>query len=138
MRLLRSAIAQAKTLHELRQAVNGMIGPLQLWREHQALLEATSPKQLALENKVAMKEIESVLLELQDMTKLAEERGRVINELVSCYSEDDSDISLLRSCEMAKKEHSLSDQQAAQMFGISRTKLLKLRTEIIFSELQAA
>ena len=133
LRLLRSAIAQAKTLHELRQAVNAMIGPLQLWREHQALLKATSPEQLAVENEAAMKELETVLLELEDMTELAKERGRVINELVSCYSEDDSDIALLRNCETAKKEHYLSDQQAAQMFNISRTKLLRLRTEITFS-----
>ena len=55
LRTLRSAIAQSKTLHELRQAVNGMIGSLQLWREHQALLEATGPKQVALENKESMK-----------------------------------------------------------------------------------
>jgi hypothetical protein len=136
LRTLRSAIAQAKTLHELRQAVNGMIGPLQLWREHQALLEATSPKQVALENKESMKYTESVLLELEDMTALAEERGRVLNELLSFYNEDDMDIVLLRKCETAKKEHCLSDQQAAQMFGISRTKLLKLRTEIILSEPQ--
>ena len=138
LRLLRSAIAQAKTLHELRQAVNRMIGPLQLWREHRALLEATSPEQLALENEAAMKELETVLLESESHRKLADERGRVINELLSFYSEDDSDIALLRNCETAKKEHDLSDQQAAQMFGISRTKLLKLRTEITFSEPQAA
>lgn len=138
LRTLRSAIAQAKTLHELRQAVNGMIGPLQLWRDYQTLLEATSPKQVALENKEAMKYTESVLLELEKMTALAEERGRLLSELVTCYSEDDSDIALLRNCEMAKKEHCLSDQQAAQMFGISRTKLLKLRTEITLSEPQTA
>ena len=138
LRLLRSAIAQAKTLHELRQAVNRMIGPLQLWREYQALLEATSPEQLALENEAAMKELETVLLESESHRKLADERGRVINELLSFYSEDDSDIALLRNCETAKKEHDLSDQQAAQMFGISRTKLLKLRTEITFSEPQTA
>lgn len=138
LRLLRSAIAQAKTLHELRQAVNRMIGPLQLWREHQALLEATSPEQLALEHREASKELESILLESESQRKLADERGRVINELLSCYSEDDSDIALLRNCETAKKEHDLSDQQAAQMFGISRTKLLKLRIEITFSERQTA
>lgn len=136
LRSLRSAIAQAKTLHELRQAVNGMVAPLELWRDHQALLEAASPKQVALENKEAMKYMESVLLELEEMTKLAEERVRVINELLSSYSEDASDIALLRNCEMAKKEHSLSDQEAAKVFGISRTKLLKLRTEISISELQ--
>lgn len=138
LRTLRSAIAQAKTLHELRQAVNGMISPLQLWREHQALLEATSPKQVALENKEAMKYTESVLFELEEMTKLAEDRGRVLNELLSFYDEDDRDIVLLRKCETAKKEHCLSDQQAAQMFGISRTKLLKLRTMRTLSEPQTA
>lgn len=133
LRTLRSAIAQAKTLHQLRQAVNGMVGPLQLWREHQALLEATSPKQLALEHKEAMKEMESVLVELEYQTELADERVRVINELLSFYSKDDSDIALLRNCETAKKEHCLSDQQAAQMFNISRTKLLRLRAEITLS-----
>ena len=138
LRFLRSAIAQAKTLHELRQAVNGMIGPLQLWRDHQALLETTDAKQVALENKEAMKYTESLLLELEDKTALAEERGRVINEMLTFYSEADGDIALLRNCESAKKEHNLSDQQAAQLFGISRTKLLKLRTQIILSEQQTA
>lgn len=138
LRFLRSAIAQAKTLHELRQAVNEMIGPLQLWRDHQVLLGATSDKQVALENKEAMKYTESVLLELEDMTKLAEERGRVVNEMLTFYSEADGNIALLRNCESAKKEHHLSDQQAAQLFGISRTKLLKLRTQIILSEQQTA
>lgn len=113
-----------------------MIGPLQLWREHQALLEATSSKQVALENKESMKCTESVLLELEEMTALAEERGRAPNELLSFYNEDDRDIVLLCKCETAKKEHCLSDQQAAQIFGISRMKLLKLGTEITLSEPQ--
>lgn len=130
LRLQRSAIAQAKTLHDLRQAVNAMIGPLTLLREHQALLEATSPEQVALENEEATAYTESVLLELEAMKALAEERGRILNEVMAVYDEGLEDVVLLRNCEAAKKQHKLTDVQAAKMFGISRQKLNRLRAEI--------
>lgn len=133
LRHQRSAIARAKTLHELRKAVSCMIGPLKLWREHQALLEATSPAQQLLVHKAARDEIECVMLELKKSKELSQERKRVIDELLSCYDEGAGNAVLLRNCETAKKEHGLSDVEAAKMFGITRWQLQRLRDSIVLS-----
>ena len=130
LRLLRSKIAKAKTLHDLRQAVTVMIDPLQLWRDHCVLVQKTSRKQVAIDNKETDQYIDDLLLEIEAKDKLLAERKRVIDEICSVYSEGDSDIELLRNIERAKKEHNLSDTQAAKMFGISRKKLLTLRDKI--------
>ena len=130
LRLLRSNIARSKTMHELRQAVTMMIGPLQLWNDHCMLVQRTSPKQQAIDNKDTDQYIDSLLLEIEAKDKLLGERKRVIDELLSVYSEDDSDFALLRNIENAKTEHNLSDTQAAKMFGCSRKKLLTLRERI--------
>ena len=130
LRLLRSKIAKAKTLHDLRQAVTVMIDPLQLWRDHCVLVQKTSHKQVAIDNKETDQYIDDLLLEIEAKDKLLAERKRVIDEICSVYSEGDSDIELLRNIESAKKEHNLSDTQAAKAFGISRTKLTALRESI--------
>ena len=130
LRLLRSNIARSKTMHELRQAVTMMIDPLQLWNDHCVLVQKTSRKQVAIDNKDTEQYIDSLLIEIEEKDKLLAQRKRVIDEICSVYSEDDSDFALLRNIESAKKEHSLSDTQAAKMFGISRTKLTALRESI--------
>jgi ribosomal protein L29 len=130
LRLLRSKIAKAKTLHDLRQAVTVMIDPLQLWRDHCVLVQKTSRRQVAIDNKETDQYIDDLLLEIEAKDKLLAERKRVIDEICSVYSEGDSDIELLRNIESAKKEHNLSDTQAAKAFGISRTKLTALRESI--------
>lgn len=130
LRLLRSNIAKAKTLHELRQAVALMIDPLQLWNDHCVLVQKTSRKQVAIDNKETDQYIDSLLIEIEEKDKLLVERKRVIDELYSVYSEDDSDIALLRNIENAKTEHNLSDTEAAKVFGCSRKKLLTLRDKI--------
>ena len=133
LRLQRSAIASAKTLHALRQAVKHMISPLQLYREYSELVQATSPKQLIEDHEATMTELEGILLELEAEKKISLERKRIIDSMLSVYQEHDEEIVLLRNCESAKKEHNLSDAQAADMFGISRKKLLGLRKDIIFN-----
>jgi len=130
LRLLRSNIAKAKTLHELRQAVLLMISPLELYREHIALLEKYSPANIVLAQKEETKYIESLCLEIEELQSLCDERKRVIDSLLECYEEDDSDIALLRNIESAKRQHKLSDTDAAKMFGVSRKKLLTLRENI--------
>ena len=130
LRLLRSNIAKAKTMHELRQAVTMMIGPLQLWNDHYLLVQKTSRKQVAIDNKETDQYIDSLLIEIEEKDKLLAQRKRVIDEICSVYSESDSDFDTLRNIESAKKEHNLSDTQAAKMFGISRKKLLTLRDKI--------
>jgi hypothetical protein len=130
LRFLRTNIARSKTLHDLRQAVTMMIGPLQLWNDHCVLVQKTSHKQVAIDNKETDQYIDSLLLEIEEKDKLLAQRKRVIDEIYSVYSESDSDIDTLRNIESAKKEHNLSDTQAAKMFGISRTKLTALRESI--------
>ena len=130
LRLLRSKIARSKTLHELRQAVTMMIGPLQLWNDHYVLVQKTSRKQVAIDNKETEQYIDSLHIEIEEKDKLLAQRKRVIDEIYSVYSESDSDFDTLRNIESAKKEHNLSDTQAAKMFGISRKKLLTLRDKI--------
>ncbi|MDB5742523.1 MAG: hypothetical protein JWR68_838 [Polaromonas sp.] len=134
LRLQRSAIASAKTLHELRQAVKQMISPLQLYREYLILKQATSSAQLMEDNEAAMTELERVLLELEAEQKVSKERKRILDSILCVYQEHDEELVLLRNCESAKKQHNLSDTQAAEMFGISRKKLLVLRKDITFNE----
>lgn len=133
LRLLRSNIAKAKTLHDLRQAVTLMIDPLSLYRDHCVLVQKTSAKQQAIDNKEVDSYIDSILIENEKLHKESAERKRVIDELLSVYSESDSDIDKLHNIESAKAEHNLSDTQAAKMFGISRTKLTALRESIVLN-----
>ena len=136
LRLLRSNIAKAKTLHDLRQAVLLMIDPLSLYRDQCVLMQKTSAKQVAIDNKETDLYIDSLLLEIEQKDKLLAERKRVIDSIVSVYSESDNDIDVLRNIENAKAEHNLSDTQAAKMFGISRTKLTALRKSIVLNASQ--
>jgi len=126
LRLLRSNIAKARTLHDLRQAVAQMIGPLELYREYCALQE-----ELAADNKETMKYVESLLIEIEQKDKLLGERKRVINEILAVYSEDDSEIALLRNIENAKRQHKLSDTEAAAWLGLNRRKLQSLREKLV-------
>lgn len=111
---LRKNIAASKTLHELRQAVKLMIEPLIYFLQQQDESDL----------------IEELTNEVDSLTQIAEERKRVIDELVGCYDSDCQDIETLKLCEAAKKRHNLSDEQAAKVGGISRKKLLKLRADI--------
>lgn len=134
LRLLRSNIAKAKTLHELRQAIALMIDPLQLWNDHCVLVQKTSHKQVAIDNKDTDQYTDSLLIEIEEKNKILKERKRVIDELVGCYEDVDQDVQTLKLCEEAKKQHNLSDEEAAKVGGISRKKLLRLRKDIQLSD----
>lgn len=134
LRLLRSNIAKAKTLHELRQAVALMIDPLQLWNDHCVLVQMTSSKQQVIDNRDTDNYIDSLLIEIEEKNKILKERKRVIDELVGCYEDVDQDVQTLKLCEKAKKQHNLSDEEAAKVGGISRKKLLRLRKDIQLSD----
>jgi len=134
LRLLRSNIAKAKTIHELRQAVALMIDPLQLWNDHCVLVQMTSSKQQVIDNKDTDQYIDSLLIEIEEKDKILKERKRVIDELVGCYEDVDQDVQTLKLCEEAKKQHNLSDEEAAKVGGISRKKLLRLRKDIQLSD----
>lgn len=130
LRLLRSNIASAKTLHDLRKAVTLMISPLSLWRDHVALMATTSDKAVNEANAENDKYINTILLENEALRKVADERKRVIDSMLTCYTEVDEDIALLQQCESAKKEHNLSDTLVCNLFKISRNKLNTLRKDI--------
>lgn len=130
LRLLRSNIAKSKTLHDLRQAVTLMIDPLQLWNDHCVLVQRTSKKQVALDNKQTDEYIDDLLKEIEAKDKLLAERKRVLDEILTVYNEQDEELLLLSNIESAKKEHNLSDTEAAKVFGCSRKKLLALRERI--------
>lgn len=107
-------IAASKTLHDLRQAVKLIIEPLKFYREQEETSELIA--YLTSENDA--------------IQKIADERKRVIDELVGCYDDQLKDIETLKLCEAAKKQHNLSDEEAAKVGGISRKKLLRLRADI--------
>jgi hypothetical protein len=130
LRLLRSNIASAKTLHDLRQAVTLMISPLELYRDHCVLVQRTSAKQVAIDNKETDQYIDDLLNEIEAKDKLLAERKRVLDEILTVYNEQDEELLLLSNIESAKKEHNLSDTEAAKVFGCSRKKLLAMRERI--------
>jgi hypothetical protein len=126
LRLLRSNIAKATTLSDLRQAVILMIGPLEFYREYLAERE-----QLAADSKETMNYFGTLLIDIAEKDKLLAERGRVLKEILAVYSEDDSDHAVLRNIESAKKQHNLSDTEAAAWYGVSRRRLQTLREKLI-------
>lgn len=109
-----SNIAKSKTLHELRQAVKLIIEPLKYYQQQQ--YKENIVDELTEEN--------------NSLHLLAQERKRVVDELLKGYDEECSDIALLKNCEAAKKQHDLSDDATAKLFNISRKKLLSLRNNI--------
>ena len=96
-------IASAKTIHELRQAVKLIIDPLAYYREQ------TEQKDL----------IEFLTTSLDESDKINSEYKRIVSELVGCYEGACKDLETLRLCEAAKKQHDLSDEEAAKVGGIS-------------------
>ena len=110
-------IASSNTLHELRQAVKLIIEPLRYFREQEDQSEL----------------IDQLTTEVDELSSIADERKRVIDEIVGAYEDADKDVQTLRLCESAKLLHGLSDEEAAKVGGISRKKLLSLRKNITLS-----
>jgi hypothetical protein len=131
LRLLRSNIAASKNLHDLRQAVNLMISPLELWRDHLATCDKYSEKNQKAETAEQTKYVDAILKRLEKSESLCKESKRVLDEIMGYYDEGMGDISLLRNCENAKKSQGLSDEQAASLFGINRKALQRLRKNIV-------
>ena len=111
-------IAASKTLHDLRQAVKLIIPLLKHYREQEDESDL----------------IDYLTNEVDSLSRIAKERKRVIDELVGCYEDVDQDVQTLKLCEEAKKQHNLSDEEAAKVGGISRKKLLRLRKDIQLSD----
>lgn len=128
---LRTNISRSKTLHDLRRSVTLMIQPLQLWNDHVSLQAYYSKKSTKERKEDYNDDVSALSKEIIKVQSLSDERKRVLDSLLEVYDEGSEDIQILRNCESAKKQHNLSDTQAAEMFGISRSYLLKLRKNVI-------
>lgn len=133
LRLLRSNIAASKNLHDLRQAVNLMISPLELWRDHLATCDKYSEKNQKAETAEQTKYVNAILKRLEKSESLCKESKRILDEIIGYYDEGAGDIVLLRNCENAKKSQGLSDEQAASLFGINRKALQRLRKSVVLA-----
>lgn len=120
----RNAIENASTLHELRQAVRAMIGPLKMYREFinspTTEYEFVSEEQLILEN-------EQLTLELKEKTRMLAEITKLYDEPLKVRKDK---LDLVASVEAYKQEHNCSDDDACAFFDISRSTLKRARKEL--------
>lgn len=114
----RNAIANAKTLHELRQATKAICEPL-----------------LYVQSVSDDKEIVQWLTsEVETLSNDLDEKTRILNEIMKVYEEGYSDITLYRNIQQAKKELNLTDVEILKVFNISKRKLASLRENIVSVE----
>ena len=114
----RNAVANAKTLHELRQATKAICEPL-----------------LYVQSVSDDKEIVQWLTdEVETLSNDLDEKTRVLNEIMKVYEEGYSDITLYRNIKQAKKELNLTDVEILKVFNISKRKLASLKENIVSVE----
>ena len=121
----RNQIEQSSTLHELRQNVKAIIGPLRMHREAN---KDPEPIQYKLTTE------DELILEIERLEKVVAEKERVINEITSIYNDGlaaSLDISRkVKAIDDFKKEHNCSDDQACKVFKLSRMTLSRYRKEL--------
>lgn len=121
----RNQIEQSSTLHELRQNVKAIIGPLRMYREAN---KEPEPIQYKLTTE------DELILEIEQLKKIVAEKERVISELTSIYNDGlvaSLDITRkVKAIDDFKKEHSCSDDQACKVFKLSRMTLSRYRKEL--------
>jgi len=125
---LRSKLLRSKTLRQLRHTLRLLKGPLSLYRQ---LEDANQEKteQLRTDNETAIY-INKLLEDINNKEELLAERKRMIDCLCNVsIRKDDSDYALLMDIEQTKASLKLSDEEVCQVFGLSRSKLNKLRKE---------
>ena len=114
----RNAIANAKTLHELRQATKAICEPL-----------------LYVQSVSDDKEIVQWLTsEVESLSNDLDEKNRMLNSIMGIYDECCSDIGLYRNIKQAKKELNLTDVEILKVFNISKRKLASLKENIVSLE----
>lgn len=122
----RLQIEQSSTLHELRQNVKAIIGPLKLYREYNTELPQLE-YELATEDSL-IKEIEQLTLELED-------KKRIIREITHLYDTPLLDLknkeTTVKEIEEFKLVNNCSDEEACKVFDISRSKLKRMRSDIL-------
>jgi hypothetical protein len=124
LRHQRSAIARSTTLHDLRQSIGLMIGPLQLYRE---LDESRAAAKSC--DKAVVAEINSLFEELERKDALIEVQERMLSEIIPLYEPQPEKVNLLRQIEDFKALHQCSDKEAAKVFGTSDRTIRRLRKD---------
>lgn len=124
LRLQRSAIAQSKTLHELRQNVRLMIGPLTLYRELKEFKEIAEQG-----DKAGMAELSALIEEIEEKDSVVAEQKRILSHIMPLYEPDSEKVELLQQIEDFKAKCSCSDKIAATVFGTSDRTIRRLRKD---------
>lgn len=121
----RNEIEQSNTLHELRQNVKAIIGPLKMHREYNKEPEALEYA-LTTEDELII-EIEQLRLELA-------EKNRIIAEITNLYDQPLIDyknkIDTVKSIDDFKIVHNCNDEEACKVFNISRSTLKRMRADV--------
>lgn len=110
----RNNIENAKTLHELRQAIDDMIPVLAVIRELTAIPEDSNMD-------FSTMEIDYLIQENARLTEVVADKERVISEVLGLYNDDS--IMLPKKVTQTMELHSCSEVKACSILGISRTSL---------------
>lgn len=124
----RNAIEQSSTLHELRQAIKAMIGPLTMYREYNTPEEPIE-YDLATEEQLIV-EIEQLTLELTECKRVIAEMTHIYNEPLIAKRDKQKTID---SIDAFKKEHNCTNEEACKVFDISVSTLKRMRKELLDS-----
>lgn len=122
LRFQQSAIARSKTLHELRQNVDLMIGPLTLYRELSELKSSVDKTA-----KANMEETDELLLEIEEKDGKIADQSRMLSEILGQYDPSAKGTELFEQIERYKATHGASDIQAAKVFNTSPSTIKRLR-----------
>ena len=128
LRMQRSAIEQSSTLHTLRQSINLIVGPLNMIDEHNKRID-----DIHRVRDYPPIDVDRLCRELDRTTKLCNERGRVIDEMIGLYSGslplsiDGQTLSIVDEFKLA---HRCSDGDACRVLGISRRTVTSLRSAL--------
>lgn len=122
----RADIAKAKSLRELRSACKAMSGPLSVARKLAQLQEEYTE---LYECSIASSDLDAALVKLNEAETSNEELRRVLNEVCALYDPKAEGKDLLLQIEEYKETHKCSDDEACKPFGISRSKLVRMRKD---------
>jgi hypothetical protein len=124
LRFQRSAIAKSKTIHELRQNVKGMIGPLTIYRQLREL-EST----VAMDDRSAARETDALYREIEEKDAMITDLRRVLSEIMPMYEPSAKKADLLRQIEEFKASTGCSDKEAGKVFDLSESTIKRLRRD---------
>lgn len=122
----RNAIEHSSTLHELRQNVKAIIGPLKMYREY------NKPEE-GIEYEISTED--ELLIEIEQLKKSLKEKERIISEITKLYDEPliakRDKLSTIQAIDAFKIEHNCNDEEACQVFNLSRSTLKRMRKEVL-------